>query len=54
MTGQRDGRLRVSTLDQSTIRQLDSVDLDSVCEDGTAGTDLSRTILGLRWGKIPR
>src|SRR4051794_3919465 len=42
MTGQRIGYVRVSTLDQSTIRQLDGVDLDRVFEDKASGKDLNR------------
>lgn len=42
MTGQRVGYVRVSTLDQNTIRQLDGVDVDRVFEDKASGKDLSR------------
>lgn len=42
MTGQRIGYVRVSTLDQSTIRQLDGLDLDRVFEDKASGKDLNR------------
>ena len=53
MTGQRVGHLRVGTLEQSTIRQLDGVDIDWVCEHKAAGKDLSRPLLGVTVGQIP-
>src|SRR5689334_15803045 len=40
--GQRVGYIRVSTLDQSTARQLDGVDLDKVFEDKASGKDTHR------------
>ena len=42
MTGQRVGYVRVSTLDQNTVRQLDGVDVDRVYEDKASGKDLNR------------
>lgn len=42
MTGQRIGYVRVSTLDQSTARQLDGVQLDHVFEDKASGKDTTR------------
>jgi len=42
MTGQRVGYVRVSTLDQNTIRQLDGIDLDRVFVDQASGKDLNR------------
>jgi len=42
MTGQRVGYVRVSTLDQNTVRQLDGVDLDRVFVDQASGKDLNR------------
>lgn len=42
MTGQRIGYVRVSTLDQSTARQLDRVQLDRVFEDKASGKDTTR------------
>ena len=42
MTGQRVGYVRVSTLDQNTVRQLDGVDVDRVFEDKASGKDLNR------------
>ena len=42
MTGQRVGYVRVSTLDQNTVRQLDGVDVDRVFEDQASGKDLNR------------
>lgn len=41
-TGQRIGYRRVSTLDQSTERQLDGVPLDTVFEDKASGKDAKR------------
>jgi len=40
--GQRVGYLRVSTLDQSTARQLDGLDLDEVFEDKVSGATVER------------
>ena len=42
MIGQRIGYVRVSTLDQSTGRQLDGVQLDRVFEDKASGKDMDR------------
>lgn len=42
ITGQRIGYRRVSTLDQSTDRQLDGVPLDTVFEDKASGKDAKR------------
>ena len=42
MTGQRVGYVRVSTLDQNTVRQLAGVDVDRVFEDQASGKDLNR------------
>ncbi|PPG79293.1 hypothetical protein C5D04_10170 [Rathayibacter sp. AY1D2] len=42
MSGQRVGYVRVSTLDQSTVRQLDGVTLDRVFEDKASGKDVNR------------
>lgn len=41
-SGQRIGYVRVSTLDQSTTRQLDGVPLDRVFEDRASGKDVDR------------
>ena len=42
MTGQRVGYVRVSTLDQNTVRQLDGVPVDRVFEEKASGKDLNR------------
>lgn len=42
MSGQRVGYVRVSTLDQSTVRQLDGVAVDRVFEDKASGKDVDR------------
>ena len=42
MTGQRVGYVRVSTLDQSTVRQLAGVEVDRVFEDKASGMDQNR------------
>jgi DNA invertase Pin-like site-specific DNA recombinase len=42
MSGQRVGYVRVSTLDQSTARQLDGIALDRVFEDKASGKDADR------------
>ena len=42
MTGQRVGYVRVSTLDQNTVRQLDGIDVDRVFEDKASGKDKNR------------
>ncbi len=39
MTGQRVGYVRVSTLDQNTVRQLADVKVDRVFEDKASGKD---------------
>jgi DNA invertase Pin-like site-specific DNA recombinase len=41
-TGKRVGYTRVSSLDQSSIRQLDGVDLDKVFTDQASGKDTKR------------
>ncbi|WP_394253188.1 recombinase family protein [Arthrobacter pityocampae] len=45
MTGQRVGYVRVSTLDQKTVRQLDGVVLDRVFTDHASGKDQNRPAL---------
>lgn len=45
MTGQRIGYKRVSTLDQSTARQLDGIPLDKCYEDKASGKDTKRAEL---------
>ncbi|TFD70633.1 recombinase family protein [Cryobacterium gelidum] len=42
MAGQRVGYVRVSTLDQNTVRQLDGVEVDRMFEDKASGKDLNR------------
>ena len=42
MTGQRIGYVRVSTLDQSTARQVDGIDVDRTFEDKASGKDTNR------------
>ncbi|MDP4331973.1 recombinase family protein [Curtobacterium sp. A7_M15] len=42
MSGQQVGYVRVSTLDQSTVRQLDGIALDRVFEDKASGKDVDR------------
>lgn len=42
MTGQRVGYKRVSTIDQSTARQLDGVPIDKCFEDQASGKDTQR------------
>lgn len=42
MTGQRVGYKRVSTVDQSTARQLDGVQIDKCFEDRASGKDTQR------------
>ncbi|WP_146069283.1 recombinase family protein, partial [Cryobacterium sp. Y11] len=42
MTGQRVGYVRVSTLDQNTVRQLAGVEVDRVFEDKASGKDQNR------------
>lgn len=43
--GQRVGYIRVSTIDQSTNRQLDGVELDKIFEDKASGKDTNRPAL---------
>jgi DNA invertase Pin-like site-specific DNA recombinase len=45
--GQRVGYKRVSTVDQTTVRQLDGVALDKVFEDKASGKDTKRPSLQL-------
>ena len=45
MTGQRVGYVRVSTLDQNTVRQLAGVEVDRVFEDMASGKDQNRPAL---------
>ena len=40
--GKRVGYIRVSTVDQNTVRQLDGVDLDKVYTDKASGADTNR------------
>jgi DNA invertase Pin-like site-specific DNA recombinase len=47
MIGQRIGYKRVSTVDQSTVRQLDGVPLDKVFEDHASGKNTDRPQLAL-------
>lgn len=42
MNGQRLGHKRVSTVTQSTARQLDGLDFDEVFEDKLSGKDTKR------------
>ena len=42
MTSQRIGYIRVSSLDQSTERQLDGITLDKVFTDKASGKDINR------------
>lgn len=42
MAGQRVGYIRVSTLDQNTVRQLDNVQVDKVYVDKASGKDQDR------------
>jgi DNA invertase Pin-like site-specific DNA recombinase len=42
MSGQHIGYVRVSTVDQNTVRQLDGVTLDRVFEDKASGKDVKR------------
>lgn len=46
MSGQRVGYVRVSTVDQSTVRQLDGIALDRVFEDKASGKVVHRYRLG--------
>ena len=43
--GKRIGYVRVSSVDQNTIRQLDGVQLDKVFTDKASGKDANRTQL---------
>ncbi|GGL83497.1 hypothetical protein GCM10009706_22740 [Curtobacterium citreum] len=52
MSGQRVGYVRVSTLDQSTVRQLDGVALDRVFEDKASGKDVDRPQLDAMIGFV--
>lgn len=45
VTGQRVGYIRVSSLDQKTVRQLDGVGLDRVFTDHASGKDQNRPAL---------
>lgn len=45
MKGQRIGYMRVSTIEQSTARQLEGVDVDRMFEDKASGKDVSRPAL---------
>ena len=40
--GQRVGYVRVSAVDQNTVRQLDGVQVDRTCTDKASGRDASR------------
>ena len=42
MTGKRTGYVRVSTLDQSTCRQLEGISLDKMFTDKTSGKSTDR------------
>lgn len=42
MVGQRIGYIRVSTLEQSTVRRLDGVQLDRFFTDKASGKDVKR------------
>lgn len=42
MSGQRIGYIRVSTLDQSHVRQLEGIELDRTFIDYASGKDTSR------------
>ena len=50
MTGQRIGYIRVSSLEQSTERQLDGIALDKVFTDKTSAKDTKRPQLHIRSG----
>jgi DNA invertase Pin-like site-specific DNA recombinase len=45
VTGQRVGYVRVSTLDQNTVRQLAGVDVDRMFEDKASGKDQNRPVV---------
>ena len=42
MKGQKVGYVRVSSIDQNTVRQLDGIELDKKFEDKASGKDLKR------------
>lgn len=42
MAGQRTGYIRISSLDQNTVRQLEGVELDRVFTDKASGKDIRR------------
>jgi len=52
MGGQRVGYIRVSTLDQTTDRQLDGVKVDRVFTDHASGKDIVRPQLALMLGFV--
>ena len=43
--GQRIGYVRVSTVDQNTVRQLDGIEVDRLFEDKASGKDVNRPAL---------
>lgn len=45
MTGQKIGYVRVSSIDQNTIRQLDGISLDKVFTEKSSGKSIERPIL---------
>ncbi len=45
MSGKQIGYIRVSTVEQNTVRQLDGVELDRVFEDKCSGKDTNRPAL---------
>ena len=45
MTGQKIGYIRVSSVDQNTIRQLDGISLDKVFTEKLSGKSIERPIL---------
>ena len=45
MTGQQVGYIRVSSIDQNTIRQLDGVSLDKIFTEKMSGKDTQRPVL---------
>jgi len=53
VSGQRVGYIRVSTLDQSTARQLDGVTLDRTFVDKASGKDVARPQLEAMVGFVP-
>jgi DNA invertase Pin-like site-specific DNA recombinase len=52
MTGQTVGYIRVSTLDQNTVRQLEGETLDRVCTAKASGKDQNRPELEGRFQVI--